>query len=67
MDRDDVKAMECVARVMALSVAMAARIEAMKAENSQRESQGKALAYSEDAFFAVGESLLQATRSEIGL
>jgi hypothetical protein len=25
------------------------------------------MAYGEEAFFAVGESLLQATRSEIGL
>jgi hypothetical protein len=67
MEHDDVKSMECVARVIALSVSMAARLEAMKAENSQRESQGKAMAYGEEAFFAVGESLLQATRSEIGL
>lgn len=67
MDSDDVKAMQCVARVMAIAVATAAKIEGMKATNFERRENGYALAYDEVAFTEVENELMQSTRSEIGL
>jgi hypothetical protein len=45
--------------IVANIVAAQARIEGMKAKNTERESQGYALAYDEDAFFAEANQLDQ--------
>ena len=66
MESNDVKAMACVARVMALAVSIAARIEGMKAANAERQSNGYALAYDEKAFFEVEEELMRLTHEQIG-
>ena len=66
MESDDVKAMASVARVMALSVAITARIEGMKAANTEREKNGYALAYGESAFFEVEQELITLVSAEIG-
>ena len=64
---DDVIKMMCVARVMAMSTALNARIEAMKAANQRRLSDGYALAYDEKAFAEIEEEMANLVRSEIGL
>mgnify|MGYP001018513371 CR=1 FL=1 len=45
------------AMALALIAASQARIEAMKAENEQRQMCGLSLAYGEDAFFMEAERL----------
>lgn len=45
--------------IMASIIAAQARIEGMKAKNTERESQGYALEYDEDAFFAEAARLDQ--------
>ena len=62
-----VNQMQGVARVFAIAVATSARLQAMKVENYDRRENGLALAYDEKSFTQLGEELLSATRSEIGL
>lgn len=66
MESDDVKAMASVARVMALSVAITARIEGMKTANTDRERNGKAIAYDEKHFFEAEQELINLVSAEIG-
>jgi hypothetical protein len=67
MDKDDIIRLECIARVMALTVASQAEIQGMIAENHERECNNLAFAYGEEAFIEVQKNLLNATRSQIGL
>ena len=48
-----VQQMRGVAEVMAASARAHARVEGMKAENTQRELRGEALAYPDQQFFDV--------------
>ncbi|MFZ1181645.1 MAG: hypothetical protein WAN92_09135 [Herbaspirillum sp.] len=47
------------ARTMALIAAAQARIEGMKATNTERESNGLSLAYDAEAFFAEASSFVE--------
>jgi hypothetical protein len=67
VESDDVLKMVCVARVMAKSTALNARIESMKAANQRRLSDGYSLAYDEAAFTKVEEEMANLVRYEIGL
>lgn len=66
MTSEDVKSMAQVAKVMAKTVAVATRLEAMKAANTERQSDGLALAYDEAAFNTVEDELIQYVTEAIG-
>lgn len=65
--QDAITAMQCVVRVSAVTAAITARVEGMKAANAERQANNEALAYDAKAFFEAEEELLQVTRSQIGL
>jgi hypothetical protein len=58
---------ECSVRVMAMSVAISARIEGMKAANFERKESGLALAYDRQSFLEAELEMLDLIRTQIGL
>ena len=58
---------ECSVRVMAMSVAIHARIEGMKAANAMRQENGEALAYGREAFAEAEQEILNLLGTQIGL
>jgi hypothetical protein len=59
--------LECIARVQAITVAISARVEGMRAKNAERLSNGHAVAYDDEAFSDVESELMSVLRCQIGL
>lgn len=57
MTSEQILAMAVVAEMNTNVVVTQARLQAMKAQNDERDQQGKGPAYGSDAFFAVEEDL----------
>ena len=64
--KEQLSTFECSVRVMAMSVAIHARIEGMKAANVVRQENGHALAYNRAAFLEAEGEMLNLIRTQIG-